>query len=331
LNEWRFAVLIIGPETVRRVLSMRECIGVMDRAMRAASNGAVLAPDRIIAPLADGLSYFIAMPGCLESPPIYGAKLVGLHPSNPAAGLPAVQGFVALFDGGSGTPLALIDGAEITRLRTAAASALATRELARPDAATHGIFGAGVQAASHLEAIACVRSIERVRVWGRNPVRARAFAERHCAAALPVEAVEDPAAAAACDIVSVATNAPEPVLRGAWLQPGAHVNLVGAHESGHREADSEAVVRAAVYVDSRAGALREAGDLLIPIGEGRIAAAHLLGELGEVLEGRAPGRTRSGQVTLYKSLGIIAQDLYAAAYVLEAARSAGAGTAVEFC
>jgi ornithine cyclodeaminase len=104
LNEWRFAVLIIGPETVRRLLSMRECIGVMDRAMRAASNGAVLAPDRIIAPLGDGLSYFIAMPGCLESPPLYGAKLVGLHPSNPAAGLPAVQGFVALFDGGSGTP-----------------------------------------------------------------------------------------------------------------------------------------------------------------------------------------------------------------------------------
>jgi ornithine cyclodeaminase len=323
-------VLIIGPETVRRLLSMRECIAVMDRAMRAASNGAVQTPDRIIAPLGDGLSYFIVMPGCLESPPLYGAKLVSLHPLNPAAGRPAVQGFVALFDGGSGTPLALIDGAEITRLRTAATSAVATRELARPDATTHGIFGAGVQAASHLEAIACVRAVTAVRIWARDPAKAQAFVERHSAAGLSVEAVEDPAAAAACDIVSVATNASEPVLRGAWLRSGAHVNLVGAHEPGHREADSEAVARAAVYVDSRAGALREAGDLLIPVGEGRIGATHILGEIGDVLEGRAPGRRDAAQVTLYKSLGLVAQDLYAAAQVLDAAGTTGAGTDVEF-
>jgi ornithine cyclodeaminase len=324
-------VLIIGAETVRRLLPMHHCIGVMDRAMRAASNGAVQAPDRIIAPLDDGLSYFISMPGCLESPPIFGAKLVSLHPLNPAAGRPAVQGFVALFDGATGSPAALIDGAEITRLRTAAASALATRELARADAVTHGILGAGVQAASHLEAIACVRSIERVRVWARDPARARNFAERQAAATgLAIEAVADPAAAAACDIVSVATNASEPVLRGAWLQPGAHVNLVGAHEPGHREADSEAVLRAAVYVDSRAGALREAGDLLIPIAEGRIEPTHILGELGEVLEGRAPGRRDAAQVTLYKSLGMVAQDLFAAAQVLDMARATGAGSAVDF-
>jgi ornithine cyclodeaminase len=272
------------------------------------------------------------MPGCLESPPLYGAKLVSLHPLNPAAGRPAVQGFVALFDGVTGSPAALIDGAEITRLRTAAASALATRELARADAVTHGILGAGVQAASHLEAIACVRPIKRVRVWARNPARAREFADRHAAATgATVEAVMDPAAAAACDIVSVVTNAGEPVLRGTWLQPGAHLNLVGAHEPGHREVDSAAVVRAAVYVDSRAATLREAGDLLIPIGEGHIDAAHILGELGEVLEGRAPGRRNAAQVTLYKSLGIVAQDLYAAAQVLSAARATGAGTAVEFC
>jgi ornithine cyclodeaminase len=332
-------VLIIGADTVRRLLPMRECIAAVDRAMRAASNGAVQAPERVIAPLPDGLSYFILMPGCIagsitglgESPPLYGAKLVSLHPANPAAGRPAVQGFVVLFDGGSGSPVALIDGAEITRLRTAAASALATRALARADAVTHGILGAGVQAASHLEAIACVRAIERVRVWARDPARAQSFAARQTAASgTVVEAVEDPSEAAACDIVSVATNASEPVLRGAWLQPGAHVNLVGAHEPGHREADSEAIARSAVYVDSRAGALREAGDLLIPIGEGGIDAAHILGELGELLEGRAPGRRHAAQVTLYKSLGIVAQDLFAAAQVLNAARAQGAGAAVEF-
>jgi ornithine cyclodeaminase/alanine dehydrogenase-like protein (mu-crystallin family) len=324
-------VLIIGADTVRRLLPMPECIEAMDRAMRAASNGAVHAPARIIAPLTDGLSYFIVMPGCLESPPLYGAKLVSLHPSNPGRELPAVQGFVALFDGASGSPVALIDGAEITRLRTAAASALATRALARTDAVTHGIFGAGVQAASHLEAIACVRPIERVRVWARDPARARAFAQGQPAVSgAAVEAVEDPAEAAACAIVSVVTNAGEPVLQGAWLQPGAHVNLVGAHEPQHREADSEAIARAAVYVDSRAGALREAGDLLIPIGEGRIDAAHILGEIGEVLEGRAPGRRDAGQVTLYKSLGMIAQDLFAAARVFAAAQSHGAGASVDF-
>jgi ornithine cyclodeaminase len=323
-------VLIIGAATVRRLLPMPDCIEAMDRAMRAASNGAVEAPARTIAPLADGLSYFIVMPGCLGSPPLYGAKLVSLHPNNPAAGRPAVQGFVALFDGASGIPVALIDGAEITRLRTAAASALATRALARMDAATHGILGAGVQAASHLEAIACVRPIEHVHVWARDPAKARAFAQRHASPGVPVEAVDDPAEAAACDIVSVATNATEPVLRGAWLRPGAHLNLVGSHEPQHREADTLAVAKAAVYVDSRAGALREAGDLLIPLREGRIGETHICGELGEVLEGRAPRRRDAAQVTLYKSLGLVAQDLYAAAYVLEAARATGAGTAVDF-
>ena len=323
-------MLIIGAETVRRLLPMPACIEAMDRAMRACSSGQVAAPDRIIAPLADGDSWFILMPGELRTAPVYGGKIVSLHPANPGHRRPAVQGFVVLFDSATGTPTALVDGAEITRIRTAAASALATRELARPDAVTHGIFGAGVQAASHLEAIACVRPIERVLVWARDAGKARAFVHRHAASAgLPVEAVEDPAAAAACDVVSAVTNASEPVLRGAWLRPGAHLNLVGAHEAEHREADSDVVAGAAVYVDSRRGALREAGDLLIPIAEGRITEAHLRGELGDLLEGRIPGRESAKQVTLYKSLGLIAQDLYAAELVFRRAAAEGAGQPVD--
>ena len=328
-------MLILRAAEIRRLLSLPDCIEVMDRAMRAASLGQVDTPERTIATLPDGASYFFVMPGSMAGDgaraPVYGAKLIGLHPSNTAGGIPTIQGYVSLFDGRTGTPSALVDGAEITRLRTAAASALATRELARPEARTHGIFGAGVQAAGHLEAIACVRPIEEVRVWARNADRAQAFVAAYASRpGLRVIAVDDPSQAGACDVVSLVTNASAPVLRGRWLNDGAHINLVGAHEAHHREADTEAVARAAVYVDSRRGALSEAGDLLIPIGEGKLSRDHIIGEIGEVLEGKAPGRRNETQVTLYKSLGVFAQDLFAAVRVLEQAKQAGIGESVDF-
>jgi len=324
-------VLIINAEETRRLLPMVECIEAMDQAMRAASAGGVAAPDRIIAPLGDGSSYFILMPGSMNGAAVYGAKIVSLHPGNPAQGRPAVQGFVTLFDAQTGAPVALIEGSEITRIRTAAASALAARALARAEACSHGILGAGVQAASHLEAISCVRPIDRVVVWARNHDKAKRFAaeqsERH---GIEVTAEERAEQAAACDIVSVVTNAPRPVLRGAWLHAGSHVSLVGSHEAEHREADTEAVTRAAVYVDTRRGALSEAGDLLIPMGEGRFSPEDIVGEIGEVLSGNAPGRRDEGQITLYKSLGVVAQDLFAAEHVLRQARSLGAGSHIPF-
>ena len=324
-------MLIIRAQEIRRLLPMAACIEVMDRAMRAASTGGVDTPERIIAPLADGRSYFIVMPGSLRAPAVYGAKVVSLHPENPTQGRPAVQGFVTLFDGASGSPVALLDGAEITRIRTAAVSALATRELARHGATSHGIFGAGVQAASHLEAIACVRDIEQVSVWARNARKAVAFAtEQAQRSGLAVKAVTDPAEAAACDVVSAVTNSPEPVLFGEWLKPGAHLNLVGSHEAHHREADTQAMLRSTIYVDSRAGALSEAGDLLIPMAEGRLSHGDISGELGEVLAGNAPGRKDDEQITLYKSLGTVAQDLFAAEYVLREALSEGAGARIDF-
>jgi ornithine cyclodeaminase len=322
--------LIINSSNTRYLLPMADCIDAMEQAMRAVSRGAVGLPDRLAAPLPDGESHFFVMPGTISEPRVYGAKLIGLHPSNPAAGRPAAQGFVTLFDGESGSPLALIDGGEITRLRTAAASALATRLLARPEARTHGLFGAGVLAASHLEAIACVRDIETVRVWARDPRKARAFAARWAGAgAAAVEAIADPADAAACDIVSTVTNAHDPVLGGAWLRAGAHLNLVGAHEPGHREADSDAVARAAVYVDYRHAALRESGDLLIPMAEGRFDEAHIRGEIGQLLNGRVAGRSDPRQITLYKSLGLVAQDLFAAERVYRRAVEVGAGQYAE--
>lgn len=325
------SLLIIRAAEIRELLSMAECIEVMDRAMRAFSAREVNIPPRTIAPLADERSFFILMPGEMQSPPIYGAKIVGLHPDNPGQGRPAVQGFVALFDSRTGNPVALADGAEITAIRTAAASALATRILARPHATSHGILGTGVQAASHLDAVCCVRTIRSVGVWGRDPEKARRFAAEHSARLdMSITALSDPAEAGACDIVSVVTNSTEPVLAGAWLQPGAHVNLVGAHEPKHREADTAAVAKAAVYVDSLEGALAEAGDILIPIAEGAVTRDHIAGEIGDVLLGHAPGREDSSQITLYKSLGLFAQDLFVGSYLLEKALNHGKGLPVEF-
>ena len=325
------SLLIIRAAEIRELLPMAECVEVMDRAMRAFSAQEVIIPPRTIEPLADHRGFLILMPGEMQSPPMYGAKIVGLHPDNPGKGRPAVQGFVVLFDSRTGEPLALADGAEITAIRTAAASALATRVLARPDATSHGILGTGVQAASHLEAVCCVRNIRTVKVWGRDPEKAQHFAARQAGRPdMTIVAVADPAEAGACDIVSAVTNAPEPILEGSWLQSGAHVNLVGAHEPQDREANTEAIVGSAVYVDSREGALAEAGDILIPIGEGAITRDHIVGELGDVLLGNAPGRKDRLQITLYKSLGLFAQDLFACEFILGKALQTGTCQSVEF-
>lgn len=324
-------LLIIRAGEIRELLTMERCIEAMDRAMRALHAGTVAVPPRTIAPLENGENYFILMPGEMRDGPVYGAKIVGLHPGNPADGRPAVQGFVALFDRVSGDPVALMDGAEITAVRTAAASALATRALSRRDASSHGIFGAGVQAASHLRAIALVRGIGETLVWARDSRKAAAFArEQTDRTGLTVVPVDDPARAAGCDIVSTVTNSPEPVLRGQWLNPGAHLNLVGAHEAEHREVDSEAVSNASIFVDSLPAALSEAGDILIPVSEGRIRAEDIAGEIGAVLAGEVPGRTDEREITLYKSLGNVAQDLFAAEALLRIARKEGLGQQVEF-
>lgn len=324
-------LLILRAGEIRTLLTMPDCIEVMDRAMRAASAGAVDMPPRIVAQVGDGADHFFLMPGVMQDPPAYGAKLISMLPGNPDSGRPAIQGFVTLFDGDTGRAVAILEGGEITRIRTAAASALASRELARDSARTHGIFGAGVQAAAHLEAIACVRNIDHVLVWARDFGKARRFAETHCGREpYEIRAVEDPAEAAACDIVSVVTNAARPIVRGQWLKPGVHLNLVGAHEAETREADSDAVSSASIYVDTRQGALNNAGDLLIPIRENRIKAENIRGEIGEVLMGTAHGRNNEQQITLFKSLGIVAQDLYVADFIWRRARNRGIGQMIDF-
>jgi len=321
---------IINRREVKRLLPMAACIDAMAEAMRAASSGAVSMPPRLFTPLADGSGSLGLMPGSTLDPPYFGAKVISLRFDNPSKGLPTVQGYVSLFDHDTGRPLALIEGSSVTAIRTAAASGLATRELARQDACSHGIFGTGVQAVTHIDAIACVRNISRVVVWGRDAGKARRFAaEQSGRTGLAVTATEDPAEAAGCDVVSTVTAATEPVLCGEWLQRGCHLNLVGVHTPGAREADTEAILRSRVYVDLVESSMNEAGDLLLPIAAGAMDAAHILGEIGQVLLGTVPGRRSDADITLYKSLGIVAQDLFAAAQIYARALESGAGVEVD--
>jgi ornithine cyclodeaminase/alanine dehydrogenase-like protein (mu-crystallin family) len=304
---------IIDAATVRARLPMRDCIDAMATAMTGLTRGTIAVPSRIIMPLVDQSGYFAVMPGSASEPLVYGAKVAGLHPANLAAGRPVIQGVVILFDHRTGAPVALVDGAEITALRTAAASGLATRLLAREDARTLGLLGYSVQADAHLEAICAVRDIREVRVWGRSAERAQQFVSRHAGttrAHLVVAAMAREVAA--CDIVCTVTGAREPVIRGEWVRPGAHVNLVGAHAPNAREADTALIAQARLYVDSSAGAFSEAGDILIPLAEGAIERSHLVGEIGALLLGQVAGRTRDEEITVYKSLGSVAQDLVAA-------------------
>ena len=228
-----------------------------------------------------------------------------------------MQGHILLFDRADGAPLALVEASSVTALRTAAASAAATRVLAREDAATLAVLGCGVLAETHLEAMLAVRPVRDVRIWGRNIDKATAFAQSHADEdGAVVRAVADAAeAVAGADLVCTVTGSHTPVLEGDWLSPGAHVNLVGAHNPATREADGKVLKRGRVYTEITEFALAEAGDLLLAIEEGHFARTDIVGEIGQAIDGQIPGRSSESEITVYKSLGNTAQDLAAAHYV----------------
>ena len=236
-----------------------------------------------------------------------GVKLVTVTGANPAAGLPLIHAVYALFDPATQAPTLLVDGAALTALRTAAVSGLATRYLARPDAARLVIFGAGVQAAAHLEAMVAVRPIMQLSVVTRTPARADDLLAR--AAALGIDAsVDGPGAVSRADIVCTCTTAVAPLFDGGTLAAGAHVNAVGAFQPHTREVDTVLVRRARVVVETRAAALEEAGDLLIPISEGAIGPEHVRADLQEVVRGTRV-RSEPGDVTFFESVGLAFEDL----------------------
>jgi ornithine cyclodeaminase len=248
-----------------------------------------------------------------------GVKLIAVQPANPKRGLPFIQGVYVLFDPDTLTPSALMDGAELTRIRTAAVSGLATRHLARPDAGRLVVFGAGVQAAAHVEAMRAVRPISQVTVVTRSPARGEALAAAISESGLLAER-GDASAVAGADIVCCCTSSSDPLFDGDLLREGCHINAVGSYQPHTRELDSRTVERSRVTVDDREAALEEAGDLLTPIGEGRFAADEIVADLREIVQGARVRRDRS-DITLFKCVGVAYEDLAVAA----AARRAAGG------
>jgi alanine dehydrogenase len=247
-----------------------------------------------------------------------GVKLVTITPGNGTRNLPAVQGIYLLFDGATGIPKVLMEGTTLTVRRTAAASALAARFCARKDAAVHLMVGAGALSRPLIEAHRAARPIEKTLLWARKPDQASAKAADLAKAGITVAVAPDlEAAVRAADIISCATLSAAPLVRGAWLKPGAHLDLVGAYTPELRESDDEAVRRATLFCDTRAGALKEGGDLVQPLKAGVIKESDIAAELAELCKGKHPGRTRDDEITLFKSVGTAVEDLAAAKLMLE--------------
>ena len=326
------SVLVLSHREVTELLPMGECVELMADTLAALARDELHQPLRSVVRAPDSPGLLGLMPAHRSaSPPLWALKAVCVFPQNPARGLDAHQGVVALFSGETGEVRALLNASAITAIRTAAVSGAATRALAREDADRLAILGAGVQGRSHLEAMAHARPFERARVWSRTRAHAEALAEDPGdGVPFPVEAAESAEEAVRdADVVVTATASPEPVLRRAWLAPGVHVNAVGSSIPTTRERDTETVASAALFVDRRESTVNEAGDYLFPLREGAIGPEHIRAELGEVLAGAATGRTAPDELTVFKSLGLAVEDLAAAEYAYLRARERGAGTEVE--
>jgi len=322
---------VLTAADIERLLPMSECIEVVAGAFVALERGELTQPLRSIwiPPDANGaMAWMPAHRGGAE--PLYGLKVLCVVPDNPTRGLDGHQGQVLLADGATGQLRALLDASTVTAIRTAAVSALATRLLAREDARRLAIVGTGVQARTHLESIPLVRPIEHVRVAGRTPERARAFV-REVAVPFELEAcesVED--AVRGADVVVTATTSRKPVLARSWLEPGVHVNAIGASQPTSRELDTQTVADASLFTDRRESLENEAAEYRLAVEEGLIEPAHVRAELGEVLTGKAAGRTSDHEITLFRSHGLAVFDVAAAAHVLAKADGSGAGVTVDY-
>jgi ornithine cyclodeaminase/alanine dehydrogenase-like protein (mu-crystallin family) len=303
----------IDREEVRRRLTYEKCIPLVREAMIAFSKGETMQLLRSIIKLSDG-RFFGVMPGAMGTRRVFGAKLVSAFHENFARGIQSHQGLVILFDPESGAPVCAVHAGEITAIRTAAASAVATDVLAGKDARRLALLGYGEQAHTHARAISKVRGLQSISVWGRSPERAEEFVQRiEDELALPVRAARTvQEAVAGADIICTVSAAPEPILKGEWVRPGTHLNVVGSSYAGPAEIDNDLVVRSRFIADSREGVLQQGAEFLRAKAAGLIDDRHIVGEIGEVLAGKIEGRRSSQEITLYKSLGHVVQDLASA-------------------
>ncbi|MDP9381276.1 MAG: ornithine cyclodeaminase family protein [Chloroflexota bacterium] len=314
---------------VAACVSMRDVLGAVREGFAAFSDRSAVAPVRTVLPLPEGTT--LMMPAALPRQGITTVKVVSVYPNNSARGLPAILGLVAVLDAGTGEPLALMEGAYLTGLRTGAASGVATDLLSRPDARVLGLVGTGFQARFQAEAVAAVRAIEEVRVYGRDAQRWSCFVSelrdylRERGYAIEVRAAMNPAdAVEAADVVCAATSSSTPVFEAASIKAGTHINGVGSYTLAMREVPPELIRRARVFVDSREAAEAEAGDLLPEVESGRLSWSSLP-EIGEVLLGTRTGRESPDEVTFFKSVGLAVQDAAAAGLVARRAREMGLG------
>ena len=331
---------------------MSEAIPLMESMFRDLANGQILQPLRSLMWLPDKSGLLGMMPAYARTPEssdpagnppetnapntgIIGIKLITIFHSNHAAGYPSHQGVIILFDGANGTPLMLFDAEEITAIRTAAASAVATHVLAAKEASTLAILGTGEQAQRHIESICLVRPIKQINLWGRNKHKAEQLAAKAAEQLAKRPAQQQAAgtktkitltdtpqqAAEGAEILCTVTAASQPILQGKWIRPGAHLNVVGSCTPNAREVDTDAVVNAKIFTDKYESLFNEAGDFLIPKKEGRITESAVQAELGEVLTAIKPGRQHPTDITLFKSLGIAAEDLYSAFHIYKKFRT----------
>ena len=312
--------LLLTEADVRALLTMPDLIACMEDALAAFSAGNVVQPVRTVLDLADRHAFFGVMPAYMPTLPAMGAKLVTVYHSNLERGLPSHLGTILLFDPETGALDAILDGRYITEARTAAVSAVSAKKLAREDSRILAILGSGVQARSHFEALKHVRNFTEVRAWSPNAANLKAFTDE--TGAILSSSAE--AAVRGADVIALTTSSPTPVLDDAWVKPGAHVISVGASRPTQRELDPALVARARLFVDSRASALKESGDVVMGIAEARFTAEHVIGELGEPATARASAQ----EITIFKSLGLAVEDVAAAHLALKRARQHSKGAPV---
>jgi alanine dehydrogenase len=324
-------VLVLSEKQVRSLIDIEDLIAALEQAHVQYSTGKAVMPVRLVVPLPSIQGRITSMPGFLSEDQALGMKVVTYFQDNPKQNLPAILATIMLFSTETGQAIATMDGSYITAIRTACASALATRLLANPETPVLGILGAGVQARVHIQALTRVRKIERIQLYSPSGTSAAAIQREltpQVDAAIELARSAEEAVRGA-DVVVTATTAKEPILKCEWLKAGAHINAVGSHRPDLREIDGQTLARAKIVVDSRDAIMAECGDILLALKEKSIGENHIQGEIGEVLAGLKPGRARSDELTLYKSVGIAVQDVAAANCVYRKALQLGIGTKVE--
>lgn len=321
-------MLVLTRSDVRRVIQMEPIIDAVAAAHAALARGtARLSADP---PVASGAALILPMAAAIDDLDVAGVKLLTDVPGGPGA-RSVQRSTITVVDPASGTCVAFLDGVEITRYRTAAASAVATRHLAGAGVRTLGLLGAGAQARTHLRAMLAVRDFERVVIWNRTRANAEAFAADQAGYGIPIEVLDTAEAVVSrADVLCTLTPSCDPFVRGEWLRPGMHINAVGAPpRPDHREIDTVGISRSLVVVDDLAAATSRSGEICLPLAEGAIDRGHIHAELGQLVLGTRPGRTDASQITLFNSVGLAIQDLAAAQQVIAAARAQGIGTDIE--